>query len=121
MLSVEAAPGKFLRIGAEGILRAEDYTAFERRFGEVLRTLQSPAPLLLDLTRFKGWTAAGLMRDVRFDLRHRNSFCRIAVLGVRPWHRWITYAATPVFAAPLRYFDVADEADARAWLASRDP
>jgi hypothetical protein len=96
MLSVDPSPGRFLRISAEGVLKAEDYAAFEQRFREVLQHLKPPAPLLLDLRGFEGWMAPGFVRDLRFDFRHRNTFSRIAVLGARPWHRWITCAGDAV-------------------------
>jgi hypothetical protein len=74
------------------------------------------APLLLDLTGWRGWTAGGLVRDIRFDLRHRKSFPRIAVIGDRPWHEWLTIAAKPVFSGEMRYFDAAREREAVEWV-----
>ena len=34
-------------------------------------------------------SAGGLVRDIRFDIRHRKSFPRIAVMGDRPMHKWL--------------------------------
>ncbi|NUQ18514.1 MAG: STAS/SEC14 domain-containing protein [Sphingomonas sp.] len=68
------------------------------------------------MRRFKGWSLTALLRDLRFDFRHRSSFSKIAVVGDRRWHQWSTYAAVPIFKAKLRYFRANEEPYAIAWL-----
>ena len=114
MLSMDTSDHAFICVRAEGILRWRDYSSFERRLSSELSRRPKPVPLLLDLRRFRGWSAAGLVRDLIFDLRHRASFFRIAVLGDARWHAWITYLAIPLFRAELRYFDAQDAAT--EWL-----
>jgi hypothetical protein len=104
-------PG-FIRLRASGRLTASDYDAMEPDFHAELARRGGRAPLLLDVRGWRGWTAGGLVRDLRFDIRHRNNFPRIAVVGDRPWHKWLTYAAKPVFSGEMRYFDAAREAEA---------
>jgi hypothetical protein len=43
---------------------------------------------------------------------------RIAVVGDRPWHKWLTYAAKPIFNVPMRYFDAAREVEAVEWVSA---
>jgi SpoIIAA-like len=105
-----------LHIRAGGRLRAGDYDAMESRLEAELTRRGGRAPLLLDLRGWRGWTPGGLIRDLRFDLRHRNSFTRIAVVGDRAWHEWLTIAAKPLFSGPMRYFEAQREAQARQWL-----
>lgn len=111
----------FIRVRAEGVLTAADYTFFEQRFEDELGRGNIPVPLLLDLSPFRGWTVGALLQDLRFDLRHRRTFSRIAVLGDRTWHKWISCAARPVFSGPLRYFTAQEEARATAWLRNGAP
>jgi hypothetical protein len=115
MLSLIHSPGPFLRIRATGRLRAGDYRRFERGFAAELHRRALPLPLLLDMRGFRGWTPAGFIRDLGWDLANRCSFSRIAVLGDRRWHGWITWLGRPLFRAPMRYFDSA--ASAEKWLA----
>ena len=68
---------------------------------------------------FAGWTPAGLLRDLAWDLRNRRSFSRIAVIDDKHWHRWITAAGAPLFRAPMRFFRSAEERDAEDWLTAR--
>lgn len=116
MLSVEDA-GALVRIRATGVLDRSDYRQFEAEFANMIdRTGAGPFPLLLDLTGFRGWTLGGLLRDLRFDLIHRETFSCIAVVGDRDWHRWLMYAAVPIFRARLEFFGAADKRLAEAWL-----
>jgi hypothetical protein len=116
LLGIQSSGQLFIRVRAEGVLTAADYRAFEPRFADDLARRSLPVPLLLDLTNFRGWTFAGFVRDLRFDLRHRNTFSRIAVVGSRKWHRWITYAALPIFTAELKFFWPQDDRLGTAWL-----
>jgi hypothetical protein len=105
MLSLDTSDRAFICVRAQGILRWRDYSNFERQISDELNRRRTPIPLLLDLRGFRGWSPAGLVRDLIFDLRHRASFSRIAVLGDARWHAWITYLAIPLFRARLRFFN----------------
>jgi hypothetical protein len=50
-------------------------------FANALSGKQLPAPLLLDLRHFRGWTLGGLVRDLQFDVRHRRTFSRMSLAG----------------------------------------
>jgi hypothetical protein len=114
MLSMDTSDHAFICIRAQGILRWHDYNNFELRLSSELSRRPKAVPLLLDLRGFRGWSAAGLIRDLIFDLRHRESFSRIAVLGNARWHLWITYLAIPLFRVKLRFFNAQDAAT--EWL-----
>jgi len=114
MLSIDTLDGGFICVRAQGTLRWCDYSRFERRLSNELSRRRKPVPLLLDLRGFRGWSAAGLIRDLIFDFRHRASFSRIAVLGGARWHTWITYLAILLFRARLRSFSA--EHPATQWL-----
>ncbi len=116
MFSLNSSNPAYLRLHATGRLAQSDYEAIEPDFDVELARRGGRAPLLLDVRGWRGWTPGGLVRDLRFDLRHRRSFPRIAVVGDRPWHRWVTVAAKPVFTCPMRYFDAGREAEAVEWV-----
>jgi hypothetical protein len=120
LATLTVAPGNpaepFLRIRATGRLTAADYRRFEPAFAAELANRHLPIPLLLDMRGFRGWTIGGFLRDLRWDLRHRRTFWKIAVIGDAGWHRWITAAGRPLFRAPMRYFRPADQSLAEQWL-----
>jgi hypothetical protein len=118
MLLVEPSPAPFTRIRASGWLGAADYRRFEPEFAAALARRTPPVPLLLDLRGFRGWTPAGFLRDLRWDVRHRRTFSKIAVIGNKGWHRWITAAGAPLFRARMKFFGSAEEWRAVKWLGS---
>jgi hypothetical protein len=119
MFSIDTANPEYIRIDGTGRLSSGDYDAMESALEAELARRGGRAPLLLDLTGWRGWAAGGLLRDIRFDIRHRKSFPRIAVIGDRAMHKWLTYAPRPAFSGEMRYFDVARERAALEW-ACRD-
>lgn len=117
MLTVVPSPAAFIHIRASGRLSARDYDRFEPEFTAELKRRNVPAlRLLLDIRGFRGWTPGGFTRDLRWDFRNRRTFSKIAVIGDRSWHRWIAAAGKPLFRAPMRYFDEAQEAEGERWL-----
>ncbi|HWI76553.1 MAG TPA: STAS/SEC14 domain-containing protein [Sphingomicrobium sp.] len=114
MFSLDVSNGDYLRIHASGRLTPRDYDALDPAVEAELARWAGRAPLLLDLQGWRGWSAGGLLRDLRFDFRHRNSFPRIAVVGDRPWHKWLTLAAKPLFSGEIRYFQ--QEREAVEWV-----
>jgi hypothetical protein len=118
MLIIEGWSGPILVVRAEGRLDAGAYSAFEPAFEREIAKCCGPILLLLELAPDFGWTAGGLWRDLRFDFHHRKTFARIAVLGHRNWHRWLTSAGKLLFSGEMRYFDGSERRSARAWLRS---
>ena len=121
MLAVEADDRRLLRIRATGLLRASDYRRFAPEFARVMQRRTRPVPLLLDMRGFRGWTPAAFVRDIIWDIRNRNSFSRIAVIGDARWHEWSTYAGMLLFRAKLRFFRSSEEAKQWLGVADRGP
>jgi len=115
-LTLTPSPAPFLRIRATGRLTAADYRRFEPAFAAERKRRDLPIQLLLDMRGFRGWTPAAFLRDLSWDLRNRRTFSKIAVIGDRGWHRWITAAGAPLFRAPMKFFRVSDEQRAEEWL-----
>jgi hypothetical protein len=120
MFAIDASNSRYLKIRADGRLSPRDYDSLEPEVETALRQAQGQQiALLLDLRRWSGWTPGGFVRDLCFDLKHRNSFSRIAVVGEKRWHRLLTLAAKPLFSGPMRYFDQARQAEAADWAGAK--
>jgi hypothetical protein len=116
MLTLTSGDG-FLRVRANGVVSAADYA----QFIPVFESHRSAARgrrlvMLLELGSTFAWTPGGLWEDVKFDIRHRNSFSRIAVIGCRQWHRPLTALAKLVLTGEVRFFRPHEEAAALQWL-----
>jgi hypothetical protein len=113
MLTLVPSPA-YRRIRATGRLTAAHYDRFEPAFAAELTRRTPPVPLLLDMRGFRGWTPTAFLSDLAWDLRNRRTFSKIAVVGDRRWHRWITAAGAPLFRAPIKFF--LEESKAEQWL-----
>ena len=114
MLTIEGGDPRFLEIRATGLLSSRDYCRFEAEFAREIRRRIPPVPLLLEMSGFRGWTPAALLRDVAWDIRNRKTFSKIAVVGDARWHEWSTYAGMLLFRGRLKFFR--SEKEAKHWL-----
>ncbi|OBF09573.1 STAS/SEC14 domain-containing protein [Mycobacterium sp. 852002-10029_SCH5224772] len=55
---------------------------------------------------FDGWTLRAAWVNTLFDIRHRNDFRRVAVVGAPRWEQWcVNVAAALLMSGELRTFD----------------
>lgn len=108
---------RLVRIDASGTLDKSDY---EQLVPELERLLaeRTQVRLLVVLHDFHGWTAKAAIDEVRFDLRHRKDFDRIAIVGDSKWEAWGTKVSAPFFEGDMRFFT--DEMPARHYLLHED-
>jgi len=103
-----------------GRLSRKDYQAAIPELENALALAKRPLRLLIVLEDFHGWEIGGLWEELRFDVRHKDDFGRIAVVGDSKLEQWGTYFSKPFFGAEMRYFDWNDRGEAEAWLAGGD-
>ena len=106
---------KVLELRIEDRLTRRDYESFVPDIEQQIR-LHGRIRLLVDITAFGGVDLGAVWEDVKFDIKHFNDIERLAVVGDKRWHQWMTRFSRPFTTAQVRYFPRADEA--RAWLAA---
>lgn len=113
----EDQQSKVVEVSVSGKLTKEDYEQFvpviERRIAE-----HGKLRLLVRMHDFRGWEAAALWDDVRFDARHFNDIERLAIVGEKAWEHGMALFCKPFTTAQVRYFEREQESEARAWLNS---
>jgi ABC-type sulfate transport system substrate-binding protein len=114
----EQENGKVLTVDLVGTLAKEDYRPLAEEFLR-LATKYGKIRVFLDMTRFHGWDMAALWQEIKFDVQHLNKMERLAVVGEKRWQQAIAAASKPFTSAEVRYFNAADGAQARQWLAER--
>jgi len=114
MLSIEVKDG-LLFAAAKGRIRKEDYDSFVPAFEALMPDCKN-APMLVDATEMEGWDIDVLWRDLKFDIRHRDDFGLMAIVGNESWQEWGTAFSRPFFPAEVRYFHASQRADALDWL-----
>lgn len=112
--------GPFVALQVTGKLESEDYAG-------LLPFLQSKIAengkldLFWEMKAFDGWTASALWSDGSFDVKHAGDFRRIAIVGEKKWHEWMTAVMKPFTTAEVRYFDHEDRATALNWTRGSSP
>jgi hypothetical protein len=111
----EKSDGKMLELYVSGKLMRADYRRFVPEF-ERLVNKHGKIRILFDMRDFRGWKAAALWDDLKFDLKHFAAIERLAMVGNRKWQKWMSKFCRPFTTAQIRYFNRADIGEARAWL-----
>ena len=104
--------GNVIGLEAHGKLTAGDYAELIPRLEEAMEK-HGQLNILADLTDFSGMEAAAFRADLRFALKHRRDFIRMAVVGGKAWIRWLVSLWRPWMTGDLRCYGP-EEADL-AW------
>ena len=96
-----------------GVLSRGDY---ERVVPELEQALdRGSRRILLELKGFTGFTPAGLVEELKFDIKHRKDFERVAVVGTALEELGVRLMA-PLFSGEVKLFKNDEHAEAVAWL-----
>ena len=109
--------GKILDIKLSGKLQKADYPHFVPKIDEAIRQ-HGKVRLLVEMRDFHGWELGAVWEDIKFDLKHFSHIERIAMLGDKKWEQWMASFCKPFTTAKIKYFPLAQEADAEAWVTS---
>ena len=108
--------GKVLVAHVSGILTKADYEQFVPKFERLIRE-HGKLRILFDMTSFHGWEAAALWEDTKLAIQHYLDIEKIAMIGEKTWQHGMATFCKPFTLASIRYFQHADMAEARKWLA----
>jgi SpoIIAA-like len=98
-----------------GKLHDEDYKAFVPLVDTEIAT-EGKVNLLAQMHDFHGWDAKALWDDIRFSAAHCNQIRKVAIVGEKPWQRWMAAVCKPFTTAKVRYFDASQTDAVWAWL-----
>ena len=105
-----------VRIRATGKQGGEDYDRFMPQFDRVAAREPGTVPMVSELASdFAGWDFGGLWRDLEFDVRHKDSFGRIAIVGDTRWEEWGSSLFDPLFRAEMKFFEPSERKVSEDW------
>ncbi|BAO44272.1 STAS/SEC14 domain-containing protein [Thiolapillus brandeum] len=102
-------------VKATGKLTDADYQQFLPQL-EALIAENSPISLLLELEDFHGWEPKAAWDDFRFGMAHDKDFRRIAIVGEKTWHKWMTQLGNAFTDTSVRFFNRDQLQEAWDWL-----
>ena len=103
-------------VRASGTLTTRDYEAAIPELKHAMELSEGPLRVLIRLEDFHGWEIGALWRELKFDLKYRDDFGRIAVVGENSLEKWGTALSAPFAKAEMRFFPLSREEEAEAWL-----
>ena len=109
-------PPKTLGFKLSGKLHDEDYKTFVPAVDAAVAE-QGKVRMLAVFHDFHGWDAKALWDDIKFSTTHCTKIERIALVGEKAWEKGMAAVCKPFTMAKIQYFDAADIAKAKAWLA----
>ncbi len=103
-----------VRVTCVGEIQSTDYGVSILPLENIIKTRQ-PIRLLLDWTRFSGWSEESESRSFWFRIRHRGAMERVAIVGESKWRSAATDFDT-IVDAEVRLYDTRSEDEAVQWL-----
>jgi hypothetical protein len=73
--------------------------------------------VLFDMIDFHGWELSAAWEDFKFGIEHFADIEKFAMVGENQWEHGMAAFVKPFTKAQVRYFDRANAAEAREWLA----
>ena len=98
-----------------GKLHDEDYQKFVPAIDAAVAK-HGKVRLLAQFHDFHGWDLHALWDDIKFSTTHCTKIDRIALVGEKTWEKWMAIVCKPFTMAKIKYFDVSQLDQAKAWL-----
>ena len=112
----EESRKNIVAVRATGKLGKADYEHFVPEVERLIKQ-EGKIRLLFEMHDFHGWEPTALWEDIKFDVKHFADIERIAMVGEEKWEQWMASFCRPFTSAAIRYFDQAQAAEARTWIA----
>ena len=104
---------------ATGKLTEEDYEKFLPELVKLIKE-NGKISLFVELEDFKGWEPKAAWEDMKFGEEHDDDFKRIAIVGDKPWMKWMVAIGNAFTDTEVRYFDRDLSQQAWDWLRKAD-
>jgi hypothetical protein len=96
--------GAFVALQVSGKLEKDGYESFLPELTARIKE-HGKISLFWEMVGFSGWTVRVIWSDGSFDVKHANDSLRVAIVGDKKWHEWMTSAMRPFTSVDVRYFN----------------
>jgi hypothetical protein len=108
-------PAHIVGFKLSGKLHDEDYKKFVPLVDAEIAK-DGKVNVLAQFHDFHGWDAKALWDDIKFSTTHCTKIQRIALVGEKPWEKWMAAVCKPFTMAKIKYFGAGDVEAAKTWL-----
>ena len=107
----------FIELTMIGKLKHKDYETFVPIIDRALKKANKlEVDLLVDMRRFSGWELLAAWDDMKFGIKYRNSFDKMAIVGKKKWEELSMKMFQYFMGGEMKFFKNRDKA--LAWLLS---
>ena len=107
----------FIELTMIGKLTHEDYETFVPMIDKALKESKNlEADILVDMREFKGWKLRAAWDDMKFGIKYRNKFKKMAVVGDKKWEELSIEMMDHLSKGKMKFFKDRDKA--LNWLLS---
>jgi len=105
----------FIEVTMLGKLKHEDYQLFVPMIDKALKGAKGlEVDLLVDMRNFKGWELLAAWDDMKFGVKHRNDFDKMAIVGNKKWEENSVAMMSHLMKGKSKFFKERDKA--LSWL-----
>lgn len=109
----------FIKMDIIGSLTHEDYEIITPMLENALQGVEEPKiSLLIDATKFDGWSLQAAWDDLKLGLKHNKDFEKIAFIGNKSWQEYSIKISNWFSLGKMEYFENIE--DALVWLSAED-
>ncbi len=105
----------FIEVTMIGKLTHEDYEVFVPLIDKALKEAKGlEVDMLVDMRKFEGWELKAAWDDMKFGLKYRNAFDKMAIVGDKKWEEISVKMFAHMMKGKTKFFK--DRQKALAWL-----
>ena len=106
---------KVLTITVGGKLTKQDYTQLLPQVAQMLDE-HGKLHFYLKLEDFSGFEMAAMWEELKFDIKYKDRFGKVAVVGEKEWEKWGTKISAIFFPSETRFFYKDQTTQAWQWI-----
>jgi hypothetical protein len=108
-------PANLISVDFESEMTAEDYFELIPKL-ELQFKKHDKLRVLFDMSDVGDVEIDAVWQDLKSDIKHREDYEKIALVGDKQWHHWGAQAFKPFMKAEVEYFDEDNKEEAIEWV-----
>ncbi len=105
----------YMQMNITGKLEHEDYMLMVPMLENAIKGMDKPKiEVLIDASNFEGWSLEAAWDDLKFGMKHKDEFTKIAFVGNKKYEEYGIKISNWFLSGEMRYFEDIDAA--KEWI-----